>query len=59
VTAGQGVAAGRLKRPLLQHHQRRQIRQHLDRITGFGAAVADLDERIAGKAARWQREAAG
>ena len=30
---------------------------HRDRIAGFDAAVADLDERIAGKAARWQREA--
>ena len=32
-------------------------RLHQDRITGFGAAIADLDERIAAKAARWQREA--
>src|SRR5271166_6555466 len=38
-------------------HHALLCRLHRDRITGFGAAVADLDERIAGKAARWQREA--
>jgi len=38
-------------------HHALLCRLHLDRISGFGAAVADLDERIAGKAARWQREA--
>jgi transposase len=31
---------------------------HQDRIAGFDAAVAGLDERIAGKVTRWQREAA-
>jgi transposase len=30
---------------------------HRDRIAVFDTAVADLGERIAGKAARWQREA--
>ena len=30
---------------------------HQDRIAGFDAAVADLEEPVAGKAARWQREA--
>ena len=38
-------------------HHALLCRLHLDRIIGFGAAVAGLDERIAGKAARWQREA--
>ena len=38
-------------------HHALLCRLHRDRITGFDAAVADLDERIAGKAARWQREA--
>ena len=38
-------------------HHALLCRLHLDRITGFGTAVADLDERIAGKVARWQREA--
>jgi hypothetical protein len=38
-------------------HHALLCRLHLDRITGFSAAVADLDERIAGKAARWQRAA--
>jgi transposase len=38
-------------------HHALLCRLHLDRIAVFDAAVADLDERIAGKAARWQREA--
>jgi transposase len=38
-------------------HHALLCRLHRDRITGFNAAVADLDERIAGKAARWEREA--
>jgi transposase len=38
-------------------HHALLCRLHRDRITGFSAAVDDLDERIAGKAARWQREA--
>ena len=38
-------------------HHALLCRLHRDRITSFGAAIADLDERIAGKAARWQREA--
>jgi len=29
---------------------------HRDRITGFDTAVGGLDERIAGRAARWQRQ---
>jgi transposase len=37
-------------------HHALLCRLHRDRITGFGTAVADLDERVAGKAARWQRE---
>ena len=37
-------------------HHAMLCRLHRDRIAVFGAAVADLDERIAGKAARWQRE---
>jgi hypothetical protein len=38
-------------------HHALLCRLHRDRIAVFDAAVADLDERIAGKAARWQREA--
>jgi transposase len=38
-------------------HHALLCRLHLDRIAVFGTAVADLGERIAGKAARWQREA--
>jgi transposase len=38
-------------------HHALLCRLHRDRIAVLGAAVADLDERIAGKAARWQREA--
>jgi transposase len=37
-------------------HHALLCRLHLDRIAGFDAAVAGLDERIAGKAGRWQRE---
>ena len=37
-------------------HHAMLCRLHRDRIAVFGAAVADLDERIADKAARWQRE---
>jgi transposase len=37
-------------------HHALLCRLHRDRITGFDAAVADLDERIAPKAARWARE---
>jgi transposase len=38
-------------------HHALLCRLHQDRIAVFDAAVADLDQRIAGKAARWQREA--
>jgi transposase len=38
-------------------HHALLCRLHRDRIAGFDCAVADLDQRIAGKAARWQREA--
>src|SRR6266704_79893 len=38
-------------------HHALLCRLHRDRITGLGAAVAHLDQRIGGKAARWQREA--
>src|SRR5213592_4338661 len=38
-------------------HHALLCRLHRDRIAVLDAAVADLDERIAGKAARWQREA--
>ena len=38
-------------------HHALLCRLHQDRIAIFGAALADLDERVAGKAARWQREA--
>jgi transposase len=38
-------------------HHALLCRLHQNRIAGFDAAVADLDERVAGKAARWQREA--
>src|ERR1017187_9198358 len=38
-------------------HHALLCRLHRDRITSFGAAIADLDERIAGKASRWPREA--
>jgi transposase len=39
-------------------HHALLCRLHRDRITSFGAAIADLDDRIAGKASRWQREVA-
>ncbi len=39
-------------------HHALLCRLHRDRIGGLEAAIAGLDERIAGKAARWQREAA-
>jgi transposase len=38
-------------------HHALLCRLHQDRIAGFDAAVAGLDERIAGKVTRWQREA--
>jgi transposase len=38
-------------------HHALLCRLHLDRIAVFDTAVADLGERIAGKAARWRREA--
>ena len=38
-------------------HHALLCRLHRDRIAGFDTAAADLDERIAGKAARWHREA--
>jgi transposase len=38
-------------------HHALLCRLHQDRIAVFDTAVADLDGRIAGKAARWQREA--
>ena len=38
-------------------HHALLCRLHQDRIAGFDAAVAGLDERIAGKATPWQREA--
>jgi transposase len=38
-------------------HHALLCRLHRDRMTVFDTAVAGLDERIAGKAARWQREA--
>ena len=38
-------------------HHALLCRLHQGRIAVFDAAVADLDERVAGKAARWQREA--
>jgi transposase len=38
-------------------HHALLCRLHRDRVTVFDAAVDDLDERIAGKTARWQREA--
>ena len=37
-------------------HHALLCRLHQDRIAGLDAAVAGLDERIAGKAARWQDE---
>src|SRR5947207_2499398 len=37
-------------------HHALLCRLHQDRIAGFVAAVAGLDERIAGKVTRWQRE---
>src|SRR5690348_6559140 len=36
-------------------HHALLCRLHQDRIAGFDAAVAGLDERIAGKVTRWQR----
>jgi hypothetical protein len=41
----------------LTGHHALPCRLHQDRTAAFGVAVADLDERIAGKAARWHREA--
>src|SRR5438094_6073500 len=38
-------------------HHALLCRLHLDRIAVFDTAVAGLEEQIAGKAARWQREA--
>jgi hypothetical protein len=38
-------------------HHALLCRLHLDRIAGFDDAADGLDTRIAGKAARWQREA--
>jgi transposase len=38
-------------------HHALLCRLHQDRIADFDAAVAGLDERIAGKVARWRREA--
>jgi transposase len=38
-------------------HHALLCRLHRDRIAGFDAAIAGLDDRIAGKAAPWQREA--
>ena len=38
-------------------HHALLCRLHLDRIAVFDDAVDGLDKRIAGKAARWQREA--
>ena len=38
-------------------HHALLCRLHQGRIAVFDAAVGDLDERVAGKAARWQREA--
>jgi transposase len=38
-------------------HHALLCRLHRDRIAGFDTAVEGLDERIAGKVARWQREA--
>lgn len=37
-------------------HHALLCRLHRDRIAGFDAAVAGLDERIAARAGRWQRE---
>jgi transposase len=37
-------------------HHALMCRLHRDRIAGLDAAVADLDDRIAGRAGRWQRE---
>jgi transposase len=37
-------------------HHALLCRLHRDRIAGLDAAVADLDNRIAGRAGRWQRE---
>src|SRR6266567_860155 len=38
-------------------HHALLCRLHQDRVAGFDAAVAGLEERIAGKVTRWQREA--
>ena len=37
-------------------HHALLCRLHRDRIAGLDAAVADLDDQIAGRAGRWQRE---
>jgi transposase len=37
-------------------HHALLCRLHQDRIAGLDAAVADLDDQIAGRAGRWQRE---
>jgi transposase len=40
----------------LTGHHALLCRLHRDRIAGLDAAVADLDDRIAGRAGRWQRQ---
>jgi transposase len=56
-TAGKLADLSRALAGRFTEHHALLCRLHRDRITGFSTAVADLDERIAGKAARWQREA--
>src|SRR6266700_1849690 len=53
---GRTRAAGTLAGRFTEHHAL-LCRLHLDRIAVFDDAVDGLDKRIAGKAARWQREA--
>jgi len=55
-TAGKLADLSRALAGRFTEHHALLCRLHRDRITGFDAAVGGLDERIAGKAGRWQRQ---
>jgi transposase len=56
-TAGKLAGLSRALAGRFTGHHALLCRLHRDRIAVLDAAVDDLDERIGGKAARWQREA--
>jgi transposase len=56
-TAGKLADLSRALAGRFTDHHALLCRLHRDRIAVFDTAVAGLDQRIAGKAARWQREA--